>query len=256
MPSSRARRPTVAIVSARGTLTGIDAPLRRAGLRVVRLRSVEPRPVSPKRWLGRALQTTHPDTVVITSRAAVAAGLEPWRRAVPTLASTVEYWAAGPGTAHALRSAGVGHIRRPRGIGSDAVVSALGAVPRRTVVYFRSDRAGPELARRLRRRGHRVVDRVVYRLGSVRPWTTAEKAGLLRATLVVVTSPSGIQELQRQLDGGDLHRLTRQARLTVLGPRSRQTAIGLGFRHVSVAPSTTGQRFTQHLLQELRHATS
>lgn len=256
MPPSRARRATVAIVSARGTLTGIDGPLRRAGLRVVRLRSVEPRPVPSKRWLGPTLLKTHPDTVVITSRAAVAAGLQPWRRAVPALAATVEYWAVGPGTAQALRSAGVGHLRRPRGIGSEALVSALAAVPRRTVVYFRSDRAGPELARRLRRRGHRVIDRVVYRLGSARPWTLAEKAALSRATLVVVTSPSGLQELPRQLDGGDLRRLTRQARLIVLGPRSRQTAVGLGFRRVSVAPSLTGQRFTQHLLQELRHATS
>ncbi len=244
----------IALVSARGTLTGIDARLRRAGVNVVRLRSVEAQPVSPRVWLGPSLRRAPPDTVVVTSRAGVTAGVVPWSRAIPSSLVDTEFWAAGPGTVDALRTAGVRRVRRPAGLGSVAVVSALGARSRRRILYLRSDRAGVELARKLRRRGHRVTERVVYRLRAGRSWTAREKERLARADLLVITSPSGLVQARRQLGRAAFRRLARTARLVVLGSRSRRAAADLGFRRTSVAAPTTAQRFTQRLLQELRHA--
>lgn len=254
MPVERTRRPTIALVAVRGALTGVDGRLRRAGVDVLRVRSVEPQPVSPRAWLGPVLRRARPDTVVVTSRAGVLAGVVPWSRAVPGARLGTEFWAVGPGTAAALRSAGVRCVRQPTGPGSMGVASAVGTRSRRRILYLRSDRAGPELARRLRRRGHVVIERVVYRLRPSPGWTAREKEGFARADLLVVTSPSGLAQTRRQLGRAVMGRLARTTRLVVLGPRSRRAAALLGFRRISVVAPTTAQRFTRHLLQELRHA--
>ncbi|MGI0053651.1 MAG: uroporphyrinogen-III synthase, partial [Thermoplasmata archaeon] len=112
----------------------------------------------------------------------------------------------------------------------------------------------PGLARALRKRGHRVADLVVYRLTATPPPSARARRELARATLLVVSSPSGISELRRGLGPDGFARLLRRTRLVVLGDRSRRAARGHGFRRVSVAPSTTAQRFTRHLLGELRDA--
>ena len=254
MTPARILRPTILLVSARGTLHDVDQRLRRAGVRLVRVHVIEPRPIDPKEWLRTLPEKVGPDTVVATSRVAVDAGILPWKRAMGRHGRSVEFWAVGPGTAEALRRAGIRRIRRPPAVGASALVAALGRVPRRTILYFRSDRAGPGLARNLRRRGHRVLDRVVYRLGRAPTLTPREKEAVSRAALLVVTSPSGLQELQRRLGRLAFSRLAKSSRLVVLGERSRRAAVRSGFRYVSVAPSTTAQRFTHHLLQELRNA--
>jgi uroporphyrinogen-III synthase len=252
MPTSN--RPTVVLLSAHGTLDRIDPLLQRRGVRLVRITSIEPRPVDPRRWLPRARRRPSPDTVVVTSRAAVATGVRPWRERDGPPSASVEFWAVGPGTATALRRAGVRGVHRPGTAEAIAIARALGRTPRRKILYFRSDLAGPRLARALRRRGHRVVDLVVYRLRTRSRISARSRRDLTRAHLIVATSPSGLGSLRRSVGAPTFARLARNSRLVVLGPRSARAARRLGFQHTSVAPSTTAQRLTRHLLRELRDA--
>lgn len=246
--------PLVVLVSARGTLAGIDGLLRRAGVRLVRLESMTPRPMDPTAWLDRIARSPRPDTVIVTSRAAVDAGVRPWRRVVARFPASLEFWAAGPGTAQALRRAGVSPVHRPRDVGAMAIAQALGPRPARTIVYFRSDLTGTRLARALRARRHRVVDLAVYHLQPAPRLAARSRADLLRADLLVVTSASGLSDLRRRLDRRTFARLCRATPVAVLGELSRQAAEAHGFLQVLVAPSTTAQRFTRFLLRELRHA--
>lgn len=253
MTPNRTLRPTIVLVSARGTLPEVDLWLRRAGVRLVRIPMIAPQPIDPREWLQTLPEEPGPDTVVATSRVAVEVGVRPWKRAMDLRGRSIEFWAVGPGTADAFRRAGVHRIRRPPAVGASALASALSRGPRRTILYLRSDRAGPGLARDLRRQGHRVLDRVVYRLGPTPRLTPREKELVSRAVLLVVTSPSGLHELQQRLGRPAFFQLAERSHLVVLGDRSRKAAVQSGFRYVSVAPSTTAQRFTQHLLQELRN---
>jgi len=246
--------PTVVVLSAPDALEGIDPLLRRAGARVVRLTSLEARPVDPALWLERLVRLPKPDTVVMTSRTAVGAGVRPWRRASGPFPTSLEFWAVGPGTVQALRQAGIRRVHRPRTVGAMAVAEAFGRRPSRRVVYLRSDLAGPGLARVLRGQGHRVVDLVVYRLEAPLPLSVRARHQLSTADLLVVTSPSGLSYLRRRLDRMTFTRLARTTPVVVLGERSRRAARAHGFRRTSVAPSTTAQRFTLHLLREIQNA--
>ncbi len=246
--------PTVVLLSTRGALAGVGSRLARGGVRVVRIPSAETRPILPARWLPLLLRATGPDTVIVTSPAAVGAGVEPWRRSSAPRAPRLEHWAAGPTTARALRSLGIRRVRSARGLGATPLLRALGAHPRRTVLYLRSDLAGPSLARRLRRQGHRVLEVVAYRTTRPPELSARARRDLLSADLLVVTSPSGIESLVHRLSAGDRVRLQRTARLIVLGARSRRAARTHGFRSVSVAPSPDPGRFTRYLLGRMPHA--
>lgn len=252
--AASAARPQVVLFCAAGTLEGVDPRLRLAGVPVDRVVSVELRPVAPTRWLPSLLGHPPPDTVVVTSRAAVTAGVRPWRRAGGRRLEAVEYWAVGSATARALRRDGVRRIRRPRKEESAAIRTAFRRGPSQRILYFRSDRAGPGLARSLRADGHRVIDRVVYRTGPARPLGARAVRGLTGVKLLVVTSPSGLDELRRRLVRRTWTTVTRGTLLVVLGDRSRRAARELGFHRVSVVRPTTPQRFTQRLLRVLRDA--
>jgi uroporphyrinogen-III synthase len=190
----------------------------------------------------------------VTSRAAVEAGVAPWLRTQKKAFSSPEFWVAGPGTAKALRALGVRRIQRPKVLGASGMPATIGSKPSRTIVHFRSDRAGPLLARQLRELGHRVSDVVVYRIGSAPGLSPQARRALLRADLVVATSPSSLSALRRALASSAFVDLRRNKPLLVLGERSRRSARGHGFRRVRVAPSATAQRFTRYLLKELRDA--
>jgi uroporphyrinogen-III synthase len=246
--------PKVALVAGRDTLADVDTGLRGAGVRVVRIVSLEPRSVDPTRWLARLARARPPDTVVVTSRAAVEAGVRPWRRARGPFAPSVEFWAVGPGTAQALRRAGIRRVRRPRSVSATAIAGALARTPPRTIVYLRSDVAGPRLGRSLRAGGHQVIDLVVYRLEAPPQPAAPAREELRSADLLVVTSPSALSNLRRLLGPPTFARIARTTHLVVLGERSCRAARGHGFRRTSVAPSTSAQRFTRFLLGELRHA--
>jgi uroporphyrinogen-III synthase len=249
-----ARHPVVVMMSAQGTLASIDPHLRRAGVRLARVTMLTTRPIEPRRWLGRLTEAGKPDTVVITSRSAVQAGLEPWVRASGRLPRPLEIWAVGPGTTHALRRAGLGRSRRPRAVGADALVKALYRRRPRTVVYLRSDLAGARLARALREGGHRVLDLVVYRVAAAKRIAPREVHLLSQADLLVASSPSVLRGLRARIDRRLFARLTQTVPLVVLGARTLRSARGHGFRHVTVAPSTAPGRFTHHVLGVLDRA--
>jgi uroporphyrinogen-III synthase len=246
--------PSVVLLSAPGTLEDVDPLLRKEGIRLIRIPSLVPRPIAPMIWLRRIPPTARRETVIVTSRTAVTAGVTPWLRTLKRGFRAPEFWASGPGTAKALRAIGARWVRLPRVVGASGMGSAIGSRPRRSILYFRSDRASPRLARELRKLGHRVTDVIVYRLGAAPPLGSKARQELLRADLVIATSPSSMAALRRGIDSSSFLRLRRSARLVVLGERSRRAARGHGFHRVSVAPSVTAQRFTRYLLRELRNA--
>jgi uroporphyrinogen-III synthase len=248
--------PSVVLFSGPDTLSGVDERLRRRGVRPVRIASWAAEPIDPIVWISRLTRPPGVDTVVVTSRAAVASGVRPWRQVLGRFPPGIEFWAVGPGTARALRAVGVGHVRRPPTVGTNRFVPALRGRRRRTIAYLRSDLAGPRLARALRRDGHRVRDVVVYRATAPDPLTSHDRGELGRARLLVVTSPSGLDHLRAAAGPRDFRRLTESVPLVVLGERSRRTARQLRFGRISIAPGTTPQRFTQFLMRELRHVTS
>ncbi len=247
-------RPTVVVVGGPGTLPRLDERLRRAGVRAVRITAFDPRPTAPGRWLPRLRRSADPDTIVLTSRHGVAAGLVPWLRSRGRLAGRLEFWAAGPGTADALRKAGVRRARRPRGLGAAALLRDLGNRAPRNIVYLRSDRSGPGLARALRDRGHHVVEAVVYRLGAGAALSARDRGALRSAHVWISTSPSGLSALRRQLGPREFGSLRKKTRLIVLGSRSLRAARGHGFRRVLDAGSTDAQRLTRLVLRGLRDA--
>jgi uroporphyrinogen-III synthase len=132
----------------------------------------------------------------------------------------------------------------------------MGGEPLRTIVYFRSDRAGPRLARRLRDLGHGVLDLVVYRLEVPPAIGPRDRRRLLQSQLIVATSPSSLAALKSRLDRKAFDHVRRHVAVVVLGELSRRAATKLGFRRVRVAPSTATQPFTRCLLQELGNAST
>ncbi|HTW40008.1 MAG TPA: uroporphyrinogen-III synthase [Thermoplasmata archaeon] len=253
-PESRGRHPTVVLLSTPGVMDRIDAVLARAGVRLVRVQSVEPHEVDPLVWIRRISKRTRPDTVVVTSRWAVRAGVQPWRKIDGPFSESVEFWAVGPATAAALRRAGVTHVRTPDTVGAEGIATALAKGPKRRVVYLRSDLAGSKLVRALRAQGHRVSDVVVYTVQMPPPLSPVERGQILAADALVVTSPSGLADLSYRIGRSAFARLQKNARLVVLGERSRRAAVTHRFAHISVAPSAGTQPFTRHLLREVRNA--
>lgn len=243
--------PAIVLFSAAGSLRFLETAARRRGWRLVRIRSIESRPVPPARWLPRVRRWGLPDMVVATSRAGVEAGVRPWAAAVRAPRGRIAAWAVGPATARALRAAGFRPVRSPPRVGAAALARSLGRRPPGRLLYFRSDRAGPGLGRALRRGGHTVLDPVVYRVAGGGRLAPAERREIGAARLLIVTSPSGFDELDRRLDPRSRRRLARSVRTVVLGRRSARRARAAGFRRLSVAPSTAAQRFTRHLLDEL-----
>jgi uroporphyrinogen-III synthase len=244
----------IAVLSAPGTLAGIEPRLERAGVRVSRIPTIVPTPVAWDCWRARVDRIPRVDAVVVTSRSGVTAGVRPWLKHSAPTARSVDFWAIGPTTLRALRAAGVRRVRQPPTVGSLALAREFARKPPLTVLYFRSDRAGPALARRLRRLRHHVFDVVVYRLGPAPKLTAAARRDLASADLWIATSPSSLDALRARLGARRFAQLARGAGLVVLGERTRKAAVAHGFRRVSIAPATTTQRFTQHLLSELRDA--
>jgi uroporphyrinogen-III synthase len=253
---ARSPRPSVALFSAPGTLAQIDRPLLRAGVRLLRVTAVRPQPLPARRWLNRLARAPKPDTLIVTSRSAVSAGVLRWRHELGRFLPGLAVWAVGPGTAQALREAGIRRVHRPRAVGAAAIARSIGRGTARRIVYFRSNAAGPGLARTLRGQGHFVMDLVVYRLGAPPRLTPQARQTLTKADLLVVTSPSALAQLRCGFDRRSFDRFARSAHLVVLGARSRRAARVHGFRHIAVAPSTTAQRFTRYLLRELHDASA
>lgn len=247
---------TVVLLSGTDTLKGIDPLLKRAGIRLVRIPLLTHLPVDPRAWFPRLEGASRPDAVILTSRAAVSMGFEPWYKTLGNHRGAVEFWAVGPETARGLREARARPVRRPGRIGARGIVRAFRRRPPQEILYFRSDRAGPGLARELRILGHRVRDLIVYKVREVPKLDSRARRDLRRARVLIATSPSALSGLRHGLDAPTFLQLRRRVRLVVLGERSRNAARGHGFREISVLRPTSAQGFTRHLLRELRDAST
>ena len=252
MPADPPRH--VALVAAEGTLEGVAALLKRHHVRVVRLESVRPVARPPREWLSPTVRRMQADLVLATSRAGVESGVGPWwaRRRPGT--GRPEAWAVGGETAAALRQLGFDRVRVPARPGTTGLPRAIGRLPLRRILYFRSDRAGPSLAVRLRREGHRVREVVSYRLRAAPGSAGPARRAVARADLVVVTSPSGLHALKRRLGPRAWKLASTTRNWVVLGENSRATGRRLGISRLRIIPPGTAQRFTRDLLRELSDA--
>lgn len=239
------RTPRVVLLSSRESLRGLGAALRAHGGDLLRVEAIRAVPCEPRRGRGRVRRSHRPDAVVVASRHAAGPVLLSW---VPPRPVGPELWAVGPGTAVALRRLGYRRVVQGRRLGLDGVLEALGPEPR-SVLHLRSDIAGSGTARALRSRGHRVVERVAYRVRPRLPPIRRHAASLRRAGALVVTSPSVLAALRRAVDRTTLRSIGRRVPAVVLGDRTRRAAVASGFRRVVVAPETTPQRFARLLLR-------
>ena len=243
----------VVLLAAPGALEGVDRYLAKSRIELYRVEVLRQQPVPPSAWLPRVARAGPIDTVLVTSRFAVGAGVLPWRHRRNRIAPPPEFWAAGPRTAEALRRLGIPKVRHGSTLGSAGIVAKLGRRHRR-ILYLRSDQAGPSLARALRGRGHRVTDVVVYRVEARSSLREKDRRRIRNAAVLVATSSSAITGLRRGIGSPTFRSLARSTPMVVLGPQTARRARALGFRSVSVAPGTGAQRFTRHLLRELNHA--
>lgn len=247
-PSAR----RVVLVAAETTFPGLAVRLRRHGVRLRRVLPFQAVPSFSPSARRRLLAFGPWDTLLVTSRATVDQFLVrpdvgPLLRDAPR----PETLSVGPATTAALRRAGWAPRWSAGGAGATALARRLGRGRKRRILYPRSARAGPGLARRLRTQGHRVLDLVVYRLAPSPPWTPEEVQAVRRADRIVVTSPSALSGLRRGVGSREFSGLRRRGVLVVLGERSARAARGHGFRAVRVAPTLAEQGFTRFLLREL-----
>jgi uroporphyrinogen-III synthase len=104
--------------------------------------------------------------------------------------------------------------------------------PRR-IVYPRSDQAGSALGRRLRGQGHEVLDLIAYRTGP--PLNPARhRPRFAGPCTIIVTSPSAVSNLRRELSPLGFQKLRSTAYALVLGVRTARAMRGHGFRDVHV----------------------
>lgn len=251
-----AARPRVGFVTLPDTLEEFTRGSPVGAMEVVRFESARIRPVARTAWLPRILRAPQFDTIVVTSRRAIPHGLLPWARASRSTTGPSELWAVGPATARAVSAALGRRCRHPSPAGGAELERALRRSPGRRILYFRSDRAGPELARGLRKHGHRVREAVVYRTHSPAPLSLRRRAVLSTLRLLVASSPSALVFLRRSAGRATWTALRRTVPVIVPGPRSARCARHLGFADVRIVRWDRPQRFTRRLLEEVRHAPS
>ncbi|MBO9554563.1 uroporphyrinogen-III synthase [Cellulomonas sp.] len=181
--------------------------------------------------------------LAVTSAAAVPALVARAAAADTTLGALVttggvRVAAVGPGTARALREAGVEPYLVPRSESTAAALVAAWPAPddRPRVLFPRGDLAAPTLAEGLRARGWRVDDVVVYRTVAAPPppeeVRTAWASGEIRAALL--TSASTVRELHDRLGPPPAGTL-----LVAIGPTTAAEADRLGLPLAGVAATQT-----------------
>lgn len=250
MTRQPARR--VVLLSAPETLPTLDAAVRGAGVRFRRVVAIRAERCRPRVVASPSRPNPPVNTLVVTSRHAVGPALRRWtrsRRGAPA----PEVWAAGPGTAEALRRFGFQRVRRGVGVGAEGIARRLGGRTR-TIVHLRSDLAGEGFARRLRARGHRVIDVIAYRTVPATSSLRRNRVAIRRGDVLVLTSPSVVDALRRALGAGPVRSLGRTIPAVVLGGRTARAASRAGFRTVRIAPTTTPQRFARLLVRAVDDA--
>jgi uroporphyrinogen-III synthase len=246
-------RATLVLVSAPDALPGLDEGFRAIGVRIVRIPVLDflPRPVSLLR--GALTEFGTFDTLVVTSSEVVTAFVRPLSRLIHAQGPSLEIWAAGPTTARALRDRGFLRVHQAAGLGALPIVEALRRSRPRSVVYPRSDRAGPGVARTLRRRGDRVLDLVSYSVRSRTRLTPREVRALADSDAWIMTSPSAISALRSALGNVGLRSMSRAAQVWVLGERTRRAARGHGIHGARSIGGVTTQEITYYVSRWCEH---
>jgi len=242
------------IIGRAGSLRRVTRCLREIGWDPVRVEAIRTVPTDigpPPRWLQRH---PPPDLWIVTSRAVVDTFLRAhpsWKSGLQAIPAIV---AVGDDTRHALESAGFGPVRAAPGGGSQALERSLGPLAGRRVVYLRSARASPELARRLRRRGARVLSRIVYRVVQGPPLRGRERHRISGASVWVVTSPSALEGFRRQLGPALFRERIGRVRTYALGGFTAAALRRAGARRVADASKSTEEGLTKLLAKELNDA--
>lgn len=246
--------PQVVLLSARETLRGLGPAVRAEGLRLRRIEAIRSHPAPLGGGRRGAAGRARYDTIIVTSRHAARRALLTWALAGKE-GPMPEVWAAGPGTAAALRRLGVRRVRQGTGLGSDGIVRRLGA-RRRRVVHLRSDLAGHALARTLRAAGHQVREVVAYRVEPTPGEIRRRVAELRRAAALVLTSPSAVDSLRRAVGPKAVREIGRRTPAVVLGERTARAVAAAGFRTVAITPTPAPQRFARLLVRTVHDAAS
>ncbi len=246
--------PGLLVACRAGSLERLSRRLRRSGHRVARVEAIRTEAVRvgrPSAWLRRSPPA---DLWIVTSRAVVDPFLREHPRWLSALARVPRVIAVGSDTRTALVSAGVRRVEPAAGSGSAAMLAKLGPVAGLRVIYLRSDRAGSELGRALRRRGARVRERVVYRLRDARVGRPVTRERLLGASLWAVSSPSALAGLRRVLGRRDFDRRIAQVRCFAMGERTARAIRRAGGRRVVAARPSTEEGLTNLLEKALNDA--
>ena len=247
------RRRSIALVGGPETLDGLEGRLLRANVVLRRVPVLEfpevvPRPRCP--WPRRPRTF---DLLLVGSLRAVDRFVRPCLD--PASAGRATVWAVGATTARAMRRLGWRRVRSAPRAGIDAVLAALGPGRGRRLVYPRSDRAGPDAGRRLRARGWRVWDPIVYRTRTRPALRPSERRLLERADAWIATSPSSLSALRRLLEADRFERLRQTVLLIALGDRTLRAARGHGFRNAESAGTATVQGLTYYVVRRFPNGT-
>ncbi len=244
----------IALIASPGSLVALERRLARRGWRPVRLRAIWTEPVSVGSVPSWLRERPPGDLWIVTSRAVVTTFLAAhpeWMRRLRTMPELI---AVGPESARALRGAGVPHIARVGRGGATALLAGVGPVRGRRVVYLRSDRAGPDLARRLRARGARVVDRIVYRTREAAPLPRRRRESVGSIPVWIVTSPSALVGFRRMVGRAVFLRYRGTVRGYAMGARTARAMRASGIRRVDSPKESSEEGFTKLLEKSLGDA--
>ncbi len=248
------RRGDIAILSSARSFRSLSRHLAQRGwepMRVETIRTVPVRIRSPQLWRR---YPSPADLWIVSSRAVVDSLLRYNSDWLPVLRKIPQVVAIGRDTARALISIGISRVRTSGQGGTPALLRVLGRVRGRLILYLRSDRAGPDLAARLRRAGAKVRERVVYRTRLGRPLNPAARRRLGGAPVWVVASPSSLFGFRR-VAGEELFQSRRtQVHCFAIGKRTARALRSAGVRRVSVSPESSERGFTRFLVQALGDA--
>ncbi len=250
----RSRRPTIVLLGSAETLAGLDGLLRRANVALRRVPVLEFHDAVPRRRPPWSVRPAGFDILLVGSLRAV----ERFVRTSldPAAARGASVWAVGTVTARAMRRLGWRHVRAAPTAGVDALLASLGPGRGRRLIYPRSDRAGPTAGDRLRARGWRVWDPVVYRTTARSALRPSERRVVEGARAWIATSPSSLSALRRLLGPARFGRGRRTVPLIALGDRTLRAARGHGFRHAESAGAATVQALTYYVVRRFSDGTS
>lgn len=150
--------------------------------------------------------------------------------------------AVGPATAEAAKNAGLEVAYVAVKHHGAALAEELGEKIRSKRIFLpRSDRANPELVRRLEELGAHVKEIVAYK--TVRPdegiLGKAEEMMKAGADAVLFFSPSAVHHLEDVLGNGRFIELSRRAVFAAIGPVTKDALRKANVEHVVVAQDTT-----------------